>query len=85
MIETASDHMHVTIHLVQQTTIDFDANDLWPPHGAYSRFGADLESFGGEVTRRLSSDGNLGFRPNSGSITVIPLSAVKRIDFTVRP
>jgi hypothetical protein len=85
MTETASDHMHVTIHLVQQTTVDFDGNDLWPLHGAYGRFGADVESFAGEVTRRLSSDGYLGFRPNSGSITVIPLSAVKRIDFTVRP
>jgi hypothetical protein len=76
--------MHVTIHLVQQTTVDFDGDDLWPLHGGYGRFGADLESFAGEVTRRLSSDGYLGFRANSGSITVIPLSAVKRIDFTVR-
>jgi hypothetical protein len=49
-------------------------------HGAYSRFGADLDSFAGEVTRRLSSDGYLGFRPKSDRITVIPLSAVKRID-----
>ena len=84
MTDTASDHMHVTIHLVQQTTVDFDADVLWPLHGAYSRFGADLDSFAGEVTRRLSADGYLGFRPNSGSITVIPLGAVKRIDFTVR-
>lgn len=84
MTETASDHMHVTIHLVQQTTIDFDANDLWPMHGAYSRFGADLDSFAAEVTRRLSDDGYLGFRPNSAGITLIPFTAVKRIDFTVR-
>ena len=85
MSETASDRMHVTLHLVQQTTVDFDANHLWPLHGSYSRFGADLDSFAGEITRRLSSDGYLGFRPKSSSITVIPLSAVKRIDFTMRP
>ena len=85
MSKTASDRMHVTLHLVQQTTVDFDANHLWPLHGAYGRFGADLDSFAGEVARRLSSDGYLGFRPTSSSITVIPLSAVKRIDFTVRP
>jgi hypothetical protein len=24
------DRMHVTIHLIQQTTVDFDAADLWP-------------------------------------------------------
>lgn len=85
MTETASDQLHVTIHLVQQTTVDFDANDLWPLGGAYSRFGDDLDSFAGEITRRLSTDGYLGFRPNPASITVIPLGAVKRIDFTVRP
>ena len=85
MTETAFDHMHVTIHLVQQTTVDFDANDLWPLHGAYSRFGADLDSFAGEIARRLSSDGYLGFRSDSDSISVIPLSAVKRLDFTVQP
>jgi hypothetical protein len=76
--------MHVTIHLIQQTTVDFDAADLWPLHGAYSRFGADLASFAEEVTRRLRTDGCLGFRTASDKITVIPLSAVKRIDFAVR-
>ena len=74
------DRMHVTIHL-----IDFDAADLWPLHGAYSRFGSDLDSFAEEVTRRLSSDGYLGFRPNPTSISIIPFDAVKRVDFTVRP
>jgi hypothetical protein len=82
---TASGHMHVTIHLIQQTTVDFDAADLWPMHGAYARFGADLASFAEEVTRRLGSDGFLGFRPNQASISIVPLSAVKRIDFMVRP
>ena len=84
MTETASDRVHVTVHLMQQTTVDFAGHDLWPLHGADSRFGADLDSFAGEVTRRLSSDGYLGFRPKSDSITVIPISVVKRIDFTVR-
>jgi hypothetical protein len=85
MTETSFEHMHVTIHLVQQSTVEFEANDLWPLHGAYSRFGGDLDSFAGEIARRLSSDGYLGFHPDSGSITVIPLSAVKRLDFTVHP
>lgn len=76
--------MHVTIHLIQQTTVDFDAADMWPLHGAYARFGADLASFAEEVTRRLRSEGYLGFRPDRTSISVIPLSAVKRIEFTVR-
>jgi hypothetical protein len=76
--------MHVTIHLIQQTTVDFDAADLWPLHGAYSRFGADLDSFAEEVTRRLRTDGYLGFRTAGDKISVVPLSAVKRIDFAIR-
>lgn len=83
MTDTASsDPMHVTIHLIQQTTVDFDAAELWPMHGAYSRFGSDLASFAEEVTRRLRSDGYLGFRSNAHSISIVPLAAVKRIDFT---
>jgi hypothetical protein len=84
MTDTGSDHMHVTIHLIQQATVEFDAADLWPLHGAYSRFGADLDSFAEEVTRRLRIEGYLGFRAASDTISVIPLSAVKRIDFAVR-
>jgi hypothetical protein len=85
MTDTASlDHMHVTIHLIQQTTVDFDAAELWPLHGAYGRFGSDLPSFAEEVTRRLRSDGYLGFRPDAHSISIVPLAAVKRIDFTTR-
>ena len=76
--------MHVTIHLIQQATIEFDAADLWPLHGAYSRFGADLDSFAEEVTRRLRIEGYLGFRGASDTISVIPLSAVKRIDFAIQ-
>lgn len=86
MTENANpDRMHVTIHLIQQTTVDFDAADLWPLHGAYGRFGSDLDSFAEEVTRRLRSDGYLGYRPDRTSISIIPFDAVKRVDFTVRP
>jgi hypothetical protein len=80
----SSSHLHVTIHLLQQTTVDFDAADLWPLHGAYARFGADLASFAEEVTRRLRSDGYLGYRPDPDSISIVPLAAVKRIDFSMR-
>ncbi len=74
--------MHASIHLIQQTTVTFNAADLWPLHGAYTRFGPDLPSFAEEVTRRLQADGYVGFHPDPESITVIPLQAVKRIDFT---
>ncbi len=37
------------------------------------------------MTRRLQTDGCLGFSPDQASITVIPRSAVKRIDFTTGP
>jgi hypothetical protein len=84
MTDASSDQMHVTFHLVQQTTVQFYAADLWPLHGAYARFGTDLPSFAEEVTRRLSADGYIGFFPDAGSITVIPMTAVKRIDFAVR-
>jgi hypothetical protein len=81
MTEANTDEMHVTLHLVQQTTIEFNAADLWPLHGAYSRFGADLPSFAAEVTRRLGEDGYIGLQPDPDTITVIPISAVKRMDF----
>lgn len=85
MTDSTSDRMHVTIHLVQQATIEFDAAQLWPLHGAYSRFGTDLAAFAEEVMRRLRTDSYLGFRPDETTISLIPLSAVKRIDFAVRP
>lgn len=81
-LDYRSDARHV--HLVQQTTVEADAADLWPLHGAYSRFGADLSPFATEVTRRLGEDGYVGFQPDPGTITVIPVSAVKRMDFAVR-
>jgi hypothetical protein len=75
--------MRVTLHLVQQTTVAFDSAELWPMHGPYARFGADLASFAEEVMRRFSVDQYLGFHSNGATITVIPRDAVKRIDFTV--
>ena len=78
----AATRMHVTLHLVQQTTVTFNSAELWPMHGPYARFGADLASFGEEVMRRLSVDQYLGFHSTPETITVIPRDAVKRIDFT---
>ena len=74
--------MHASVHLVQQSTVTFSAAELWPLHGAYTRFGPDLASFAEEVTRRLRADGYIGFHATPESITVIPLGAVKRLDFT---
>jgi hypothetical protein len=37
-----------------------------------------------EVTRRLGEDGYIGFQPDPDTITVVPISAVKRMDFAVR-
>lgn len=83
MTDIASlDRVRVTIHLIQQATVDFGAAELWPLHGAYGRFGSDMASFAEEVSRRLRSEGCIGFRPDADSISVVPLAAVKRIDFT---
>ena len=62
----------------------FEATELWPRHGAYSRFGNDLPSFAQEVMRRLQDDGFIGFSRDENTITVIPLAAVKRLDFTAK-
>jgi hypothetical protein len=78
----ATPRMHVTLHLVQQTTVAFNSADLWPMHGPYARFGTDLASFADEVMRRLTVDQYLGFHSGPAAITVIPRDAVKRIDFT---
>ena len=75
--------MRASVHLIQQTTVTFSAAELWPLHGAYTRFGPDLASFAEEVTRRLRADGYVGFHATPETITVIPLSAVKRLDFTM--
>ncbi|MFL6163321.1 MAG: hypothetical protein ACJ74U_13960 [Jatrophihabitantaceae bacterium] len=72
----------VTIHLTAQATVDFTADQLWPLHGDYARFGPDLPSFAQEVTRRLRADGYVGYRPAEDRITVIPLDSIKRIDFS---
>ena len=84
MTDANTDQMHVTFHLVQQTTVEFNASDLWPLNGPYSGFGSDLPSFAAEVTRRLGADGCIGFHPDPATITVIPFSAVKRMDFATR-
>ena len=74
--------IRATLHLLQQATVTFEATELWPRHGAYSRFGNDLPSFAQEVTRRLQADGFIGFSRDEYTITVVPLAAVKRVDFT---
>ena len=73
--------MQVTVHLMQQATITFTAAQLWPLQGSYTRFGPDLSSFAEEVTRRLQADGFIGYHADPNSITVIPVSSVKRLDF----
>jgi hypothetical protein len=75
--------MYVTIHLMQQATVVFDADDLWPKLGAYARSGHDLPSFAEELSRRLHTDGYIGYSSKPDSITVIPLGSVKRIDFSI--
>ncbi len=82
---TDAARLHVTIHLMQQTTVAFDADDLWPKLGAYARSGNDLPSFAEEVARRLHTDGYVGYSNHPDNITVIPLGSVKRIDFSVTP
>jgi len=79
------DNRHVALHLTAQTTVEFTADQAWPRHGDYSRFGIDLPSFAEEVSRRLRTDGYVGFSAGEDRITVIPLSAIKRIDFFERP
>jgi hypothetical protein len=71
----------VTIHLTAQSTVEFAADELWPLHGDYGRFGADLASFAQEVGRRLRTDSYVGFCLDTGQITLIPLNSIKRIDF----
>lgn len=85
-IETPTDleRRTITIHLTAQATVEFNAAQLWPLHGDYARFGADLASFAGEVSRRLRTDGYVGYTRDAEHITLIPLNAVKRIDFSLR-
>jgi hypothetical protein len=75
------DPRHVTLHLTAQTTVEFTADQAWPRHGDYSRFGIDLASFAEEISRRLRIDGYVGFSVGEERITVVPLGAIKRIDF----
>jgi len=78
------DRRRVTIHLTAQATIDFTADQLWPQHGDYSRFGPDLPAFAEEVARRLRVDGYVGYRPADERITLIPIGSIKRMDFNQR-
>lgn len=85
---TASDasRMHVTLHLLHEPDVSFDAAELWPLHGAYARFGNDLPSFAEEVGRRMHEEGFIGFSAGADSgITIIPAAVVKRLDFRLVP
>ena len=82
--ESNTDHRRVTIHLTAQATVEFNAHQLWPMHGDYARFGIDLASFAQEVTRRMHVDAYIGYC-HEGKISVIPLDAIKRIDFYEEP
>jgi hypothetical protein len=84
MDEPGVDPRHVTIHLAAQATVDFGADQLWPRHGEYGRFGTDLAAFAEEVVRRLRTESCVGFSGSAEQITVIPMSVIKRIDFTRR-
>jgi hypothetical protein len=80
-----ADSRRVTIHLTGQPTVEFRADHLWPSSGEYARFGVDLSAFAEEVSRRLRTDGYVGCRLSADRITIIPLSAVMRIDFVDLP
>jgi hypothetical protein len=80
-----SSRMHVTLHLMYEAEVSFDAAELWPLHGAYARFGNDLPSFAEEVGRRLHTEGFIGFSTAPGTITIIPMGVVKRVDFALTP
>jgi hypothetical protein len=79
------DHRHVTLHLSSQKTVEFTADQAWPRHGDYSRFGNDLASFAEEISRRLRTDGYVGFSAGEHAITLIPLGSIQRIDFSDGP
>ena len=72
----------MTIHLTAQATIEFSVSHLWPMSGEYGRFGNDLASFATEVGRRLIQDSYVCFCVSSDRITMIPSTAIKRLDFT---
>jgi hypothetical protein len=80
----ANERRRATLHLTAQATVDFTADQLWPLHGDYARFGVDLASFAQEVSRRLRTDAYVGYRLDAGRITLIPANSIKRIDFSER-
>lgn len=81
MTASSPAHTRVIIHLMQQSTVSFEAADIWPSAGIEF----DVASFAEEVTRRLHNDGSVGYTTGPDAITVIPASSVKRLDFTATP
>ena len=77
------DSRRVSIHLTAQATVEFTADQLWPLHGDYARFGIDLPAFAHEVARRLHTDGYVGYCLGEDRITIIPVNSIKRIDFSM--
>jgi hypothetical protein len=77
----SDDRRHALLHLTAQATVEFAPDQLWPLHGDYARFGIDLPSFAHEVARRLRTDGFIGYCLDGEGITIIPVGAIKRIDF----
>jgi hypothetical protein len=73
--------IQVSVHLDQHSSVSFDAANLWPDDEAES----DTASVAGEVARRLTDQGFVGFNSGTGSITFIPASAVKRVDVSALP
>jgi hypothetical protein len=78
-------YLRVIIHLMQQSTVSFEAGDIWPRPGSNTWVEFDVESFAAEVTRRLYADGYIGYRTSADAITIIPADSVKRLDFTTAP
>lgn len=76
------DTRRVTIHLSAEATVEFSVDQLWPHHGEYARFGTDLAAFAEEVSRRLRTESCIGYSLSPHQITLIPINAIMRIDFT---
>lgn len=75
----------MTVHLSAEASVDFTADQLWPHHGEYARFGTDLAAFAEEVNRRLRTESCIGCSLSPHQITLIPINAIMRIDFTESP
>ena len=83
MPDTEWPDLRVIVHLAQQTAVTFAAGELWPAFdGDGAGPGAAVSAVAVEVTRRLRTDGYVGYSPDEGTVTVIPGDAVRRIDVT---